>query len=138
MIERTRPVVGGLQGVEVGYLMGFGPDLNGALRSGAEYVDKILRGAKAADMPIEQPTNPARVSQSLSHRAAQETPPTQVGFFVCARCTVRSINGAIVRHPAGGLGNCTVATNCTGTLDFGPPTHFTYDSLLLPKPPTLS
>jgi putative ABC transport system substrate-binding protein len=45
-----------LQGVEVGYLMGFGPDLNGALRSGAEYVDKILRGAKAADMPIEQPT----------------------------------------------------------------------------------
>jgi ABC transporter substrate binding protein len=45
-----------LQGVEVGYLRGFGPDLNGALRSGAEYVDKILRGAKAADMPIEQPT----------------------------------------------------------------------------------
>ena len=55
-LERRLPVVGGLAGVQVGYLMGFGPDLNGALRSGAEYVDKILRGAKAADMPIEQPT----------------------------------------------------------------------------------
>jgi hypothetical protein len=76
---------------------------------------------------------PARVPQSLSHRAAQEIPPTQVGFFVCARCTVRSINGAIVRSPAGGLGNYTVATNCTGTLDFGPPTHFTYDFFIAPE-----
>jgi putative ABC transport system substrate-binding protein len=49
-------VVGGLPGVEVGFLMGFGPDLNAAVRSGAEYVDKILRGGKAAEMPIEQPT----------------------------------------------------------------------------------
>jgi putative ABC transport system substrate-binding protein len=55
-LERRLPVVGGLPGVEAGNLMGFGPDLNAALRSGAEYVDKILRGAKAAEMPIEQPT----------------------------------------------------------------------------------
>jgi hypothetical protein len=34
---------------------------------------------------------------------------------------------------AGGLGNFTVATNCTGTLDFGPPTHFTYDFFIAPK-----
>src|ERR1700681_2200771 len=38
-----------------------------------------------------------------------------------------SINGTITRSPAGGLGSYTVATNCTGALDFGPPTHFTYD-----------
>ncbi len=49
-------MVGGLWGAEVGFLIGFGPDLNAALRSGAEYVDKVLRGAKAAEMPIEQPT----------------------------------------------------------------------------------
>ena len=55
-LERGMAVVGGLPYVEAGTLIGFGADLNAALRSGAEYVDKILRGAKAADMPIEQPT----------------------------------------------------------------------------------
>jgi hypothetical protein len=44
-----------------------------------------------------------------------------------------SINGTITRSPAGGLGSYTVATNCTGTLDFGPPTHFTYDFFIAPK-----
>ena len=48
-------VGGALSGAQVGYLLGFGPDLNAALRSAAEYVDKILRGAKPAEMPIEQP-----------------------------------------------------------------------------------
>lgn len=55
-LGRGLAVVGGLSGVDVGFLMGFGPDLNAALKSGAEYVDKILRGGKAAEMPIEQPT----------------------------------------------------------------------------------
>ena len=55
-VEQGLAVVGGFPTVEVGFLMGFGPDLNAALRSGAEYVDRILRGAKAAEMPIEQPT----------------------------------------------------------------------------------
>jgi putative ABC transport system substrate-binding protein len=55
-LERGVAVVGGLPLAEAGALIGFGPDLNATLRSGAEYVDKILRGAKAADMPIEQPT----------------------------------------------------------------------------------
>jgi putative tryptophan/tyrosine transport system substrate-binding protein len=55
-IERGLAVAGGLPGVEAGTLIGFGADLNAALRSGAEYVDKILRGTKASEMPIEQPT----------------------------------------------------------------------------------
>jgi hypothetical protein len=49
-----------------------------------------------------------------------------------------SINGTIVRSPAGGLGSYAVATNCTGTLDFGPPTHSLTISSLLRKRPTLS
>ena len=42
--------------VEAGCLMSYGPNLPDLYRRAAEFADKILRGAKPADIPVEQPT----------------------------------------------------------------------------------
>jgi putative ABC transport system substrate-binding protein len=54
--QRLPSVFGWSDYVEVGGLMSYGPDHNALWRRVALYVDKILKGAKPGDLPVEQPT----------------------------------------------------------------------------------
>jgi putative tryptophan/tyrosine transport system substrate-binding protein len=56
LAARLPAVYGFRELVEAGGLMSYGPNYSDLFRRTADYVDKILRGAKAADIPIEQPT----------------------------------------------------------------------------------
>jgi putative ABC transport system substrate-binding protein len=55
LTHRIPTMSGPAEYAEAGGFMAYGPDVSDMYRRGAEYVDRILRGAKPADLPVEQP-----------------------------------------------------------------------------------
>jgi len=54
--SRLPSVYSNSEAVDAGGLMYYGADLADSYRRAAWYVDKILKGAKPADLPVQQPT----------------------------------------------------------------------------------
>jgi putative ABC transport system substrate-binding protein len=53
--HRLPTIYSGAEAAEAGGLMSYGPDIVDNYRRAAVYVDKILKGAKPADLPVQQP-----------------------------------------------------------------------------------
>jgi putative ABC transport system substrate-binding protein len=76
--EKLPAIYGLREHVMAGGLMSFGPDLKDSYQRAAVYVDKILKGAKPADLPIEQPTKVELVINMKAAKALGLTVPPSI------------------------------------------------------------
>jgi ABC transporter substrate binding protein len=103
--SRTPAMYGLTDLVRTGGLMGYGINLSGVYRHGASYLDRILKGAKLADLPIEQPTKfefvinlktakalgltiPRRCSRGRLRRSSSSG-PTEPSLLAPSACSLR-------------------------------------------------
>ena len=78
--RRLPAIFGNRQYAEAGGLMAYGPDFLALERRAATYIDKILKGAKPAELPVEQPTKFELVINLKTAKALGLTiPPSVLG-----------------------------------------------------------
>ena len=78
-LRHRLPAVGtSLRWVEAGFLMSYGPNLADMFRLSADYVDKILKGTKPADLPVQQPTRFELVVNLKTAKALGLTVPPSI------------------------------------------------------------
>jgi ABC-type uncharacterized transport system substrate-binding protein len=74
---RLPTIYGSQDYVEAGGLMSYGPNMPDQFRRAGDYVDKILRGAKPGDLPVEQPIKFDLVINLITAKAlGLDVPPT--------------------------------------------------------------
>jgi putative ABC transport system substrate-binding protein len=78
--QRIPLVTGWGPWVRAGALLSYGPDLDVLVKRAATHVDKILKGARPADIPIEQPTKfELVVNLKTAHALGLTIPPAVLG-----------------------------------------------------------
>jgi putative ABC transport system substrate-binding protein len=78
--NRLPAIYAAREGAAVGGLMSYGANLPDLSRQTATYVDKILKGAKPADLPVQQPTKFELVINLTTAKAlGMEVPATLLG-----------------------------------------------------------
>ena len=79
-LRHRLPSIGPNRSAEAGHLMSYGPNISDMFRLAADYVDKILKGAKPADLPVQQPTKFELIVNLKTAKALGLTiPPTILG-----------------------------------------------------------
>jgi putative ABC transport system substrate-binding protein len=78
LAARLPAIYGSREYPEVGGLMSFGPNLPDLYRRAAAFVDKILRGTKPADIPVEQPVKFDLVVNLTTAKALRLTVPDKL------------------------------------------------------------
>ena len=73
--HRLPTACGSAEVVDAGALMSYGPNLSELFRSAAVYVDKILKGARPADLPVERPSRLELVLNRATAKALGLTLP---------------------------------------------------------------